>query len=471
MNIKAISISLCAAALLPVSMLAQTTLEVSPGTLTEALKTLPSDVTSLTLTGSVGMTDLIALQEAPTTLSEVNMAEVRIVDSRLEQPYYGATIFKANVLPAYALANVKLSKLELPQTITAIEDGALSGSEVTAVTIPATVTTIGDYAFSGMPKLAAVDGAAALTTLGKSAFTNCPELKSVDFSKSHLASLPEMTFAGSSKLATAEFPETLTTIGTRAFAGTAITTLSPVAATRYDDYAFAGMSSLQSIHLNSNASYGEGVLMSDGLLNDADGTPAIIPAFTFADCVLLSTAVPLNDATSIGESAFYGNGSESLIFGAGLTQIDAEAFADLNALKEIDVTKLKSNIPALNADGFGDLDRSEIKLVVQKDTAPAWKADSEWGQFNVVEDQSTSLVNVSDGSGIQFALSGQTLVVTSETPLLSVDVYTTDGAKVASVAPGTLRAHLRVDNASDATVIIVVAKTATASRTAKYVLQ
>lgn len=72
----------------------------------------------------------------------------------------------------------KVKKIELPRSITKIENNAFEGcAYLVKITIPPSVTDIGDRAFSGCSSLLSVTIPSSVTAIGEGAFSNCASLK------------------------------------------------------------------------------------------------------------------------------------------------------------------------------------------------------------------------------------------------------------------------------------------------------
>ncbi len=164
---------------------------------------------------------------------------------------------------------------KLPDTVTTIGDGALSGSAVTTINLT-NVKNIGKYAFAGsklttvtwpngLDEIAegAFSGCAALTSvtntqtvkkIGAHAFEGCRALKNIALNA--VTEVGDYAFyMGSdentqSKLETINAPE-LQTIGNYAFAGTAVSSVDHPHATSVGAWAFAYNSKLLSVHLGA----------------------------------------------------------------------------------------------------------------------------------------------------------------------------------------------------------------------------
>ena len=222
-----------------------------------------------------------------------------------------------------AVASAGLSEYTIPESVTAIGDGAFAYcSSLTSITIPDSVTAIGDYAFNGcyalkdvnvnisdlakyctnnaihkitgnkhlfidnkeITELVIPDG---VTSIGHSAFDSCSSLTSINI-PNIVIEIGVRTFYDCSSLTSITIPDSVTSIGWCAFAGcsslTSITIPDSVTSIGYS--AFAGCSSLTSITIP------EGVTEIGG---DA-----------FCNCSSLTSVTIGNSVTTIGEDAFYG---------------------------------------------------------------------------------------------------------------------------------------------------------------------
>ena len=196
------------------------------------------------------------------------------------------------------------------ETVTAIGEGCFldvpKNTKITKIVIPEGVTAIGDNAFAGLKDLTDVNFPTTLTDIGDDIFYECDSLRTVDF-------------AGNDDLVVKD-GAVLSKDGKQIllFIGSADTYTTPAGVTTIRSGAF------------SYANVKKVVL-------GADVTTLEIGAFlkSFAVEVTLSDKVTL-----IPQNAFAGsNLLTKVTFGAGVARIAREAFADCKSLAEVNFTK------------------------------------------------------------------------------------------------------------------------------------
>ncbi len=109
------------------------------------------------------------------------------------------------------------SSYVIPNTVTAVTEGAFANNTLKSVTIPDSVTTIGKDAF-GWSTLEEIVIPDSVTEIGNWAFCGCTQLKSAKLSKNTLV-LPNLLFYNTA-LESLKIPEGVTTINKKAFSNT-----------------------------------------------------------------------------------------------------------------------------------------------------------------------------------------------------------------------------------------------------------
>ena len=181
-----------------------------------------------------------------------------------------------NVLAAYCFAESALKTIELPESLTAIREGAFMGT-----------------------KLESFTGSANLEEMGSSVFQDCAELASVDLSGSKVKYINSYLFANDAKLTDLKLAPKLGYIGEYALSGTALRSfdmdadhLEPYAITNMpelesvrfvnDDYAYVQTNTLTDLPKLKNIDWGDKITMfSDNFIDNCPLIDSIvIPAST-----------------------------------------------------------------------------------------------------------------------------------------------------------------------------------------------
>ena len=111
-----------------------------------------------------------------------------------------------------------LTAVKVPDTVTALHQGALQGTGITSFKIPEKVIGIGDSAFMHCQNLPNVTIPAGVTVIGIDAFAGCDSLEVVDFAEgSKCTTIGEDAFDGCSNLKSITIPAGVTEIGGAAF--------------------------------------------------------------------------------------------------------------------------------------------------------------------------------------------------------------------------------------------------------------
>ena len=188
-----------------------------------------------------------------------------------------------------------LEEINIPNTVTVIENSAFSGcTKLEQVNFSNKLTKIESYGFSDCTSLKKITVPDSINSIGNSIFQNCTSLTEVHLSNA-LKEISSNTFNGCKKLTTISFPSTLTTIG---------------------DSAFYGCESLPEAILPSGVEK--------------------IESNAFKNCKSLKKAVVPDTVSSIGSSAFYGcEALTDITLGSKLKKIDNQTFYGCAALPSI----------------------------------------------------------------------------------------------------------------------------------------
>ena len=278
----------------------------------------------------------------------------------------------------YHLEN--LVSIELPETITTINNSAFAYSGLTAITIPAKVTSIGDSVFAYCSDLEEVDFAnnSGCTSIGSSVFENCNSLTSItipdsvtSIGASAFCSCSSLTgivipegvtilgnelFCGCTSLVSVNLPENLTSIGKNAFDGTAITSITiPTTLTTIGDDAFDGCKNLKTIvvddgntnfaldggilyKLDDNDDLSEIVVIPEGAetvtIGSDNTTVSELPASCFA-CSNIPNVVIGDNISKLPDRCFYESKVKSITIGSAVEEIGENAFYDCRYLEKI----------------------------------------------------------------------------------------------------------------------------------------
>ena len=133
-----------------------------------------TQITELTVTGTMDARDFLFISNELTELTSVNLSQVNILPMENASMLYGTvSSYKANEVPRTAFFGKKLTTVVLPANIESVGYAAFAGCyQLRSVTFPATLANIGEYAFAGSA-LTSVDVPASVQVIGKGAFARC----------------------------------------------------------------------------------------------------------------------------------------------------------------------------------------------------------------------------------------------------------------------------------------------------------
>ncbi len=455
------------------------TVKCAPGEL-NSLVANPAGVSELTLTGTADASDFYFIDSRMTALRSLDLSGLTIA-AYLGDPVNGISEYPANTIPAMALAGSHITSLTLPSGAVSIGSHAFSGSALESLVVPANIVNMGTAAFGGCQSLKTVTVNTA--AVGEYVFNNCPSLTTVTFGGT--ASVGASAFAGCSSLAAVKGSESLTAIGDGAFngcsaleafdfgaglrsigslafahSGIAAADLENTKLSQLGAWAFAYNDALTSASLPATlSSVGEGaffdcphlssLLMPQSLADMPDymlkGTPSLVAA-----------TLP-GGLSSIGNYAMKdASAMSSLTLPASLEYIGDNAMEGMTGLKTINATAL-SEVPALGADVWSDVDQKSVTLSVGENLADEFKASPQWQEFDVRSISTGADAPLADAaaSTLRGRFSGATLLLESSgSPIELVQLFDVAGRKLASASPADFRAA--IDTAQfDADIFIV----------------
>ncbi|MBR4872478.1 MAG: leucine-rich repeat protein, partial [Clostridia bacterium] len=277
----------------------------------------------------------------------------------------------------------------VPFTYVELEDGTIEIRSYTGrrrfITIPEKidgkiVSSIGEFAFAGQTRLREVGLPSGLTTIKWYAFKGCSNLVSM-YIPENVASIGEYAFVDNIRLSTIAFTgvSRLKTVGNYAFSGCGkLRTIElPAALESINATAFLGDISLYEIKVQAGNAY---FTAPDGVLyNATQSTLVAYPAargrtyslleqtIDIADCAFAYARideVDLNQAQTIGESAFWGSTLEALFLPDSMVELGQGAFAKNFELSSVHIGSGLTEIADAAFSGCSSLHKIEIPAQV-----------------------------------------------------------------------------------------------------------
>ncbi|MDE6065244.1 MAG: leucine-rich repeat domain-containing protein [Duncaniella sp.] len=407
------------------------TLHVGPGEIAAGLEIPACDV-NLTLTGRIDASDLDRMAGFITDITTLDLSGTEIV--AYSGPRFGSNMTSApeSTLPAGILAGLRVSHLILPESLTAICDGALMDSRITDIVIPENVSSIGRSTFANCTSLRSITLPASLTALPDRMAEGCEALTTVNIPPG-VVTIGSRAFFGCRGLEQIGWPAPLCEIGEEAFALSGLTSADLsrcTSLTTIGARAFASCPSLSAASLPENATdIGQGVFFECRSLQSVrlpDSTVSI-PPLTLKGAENITTIELPTGIVLIDTLAFAGmTGVHSLTLPSTVTDIADGAFENWSGLNAIDGSRL-TLVPALGEDVWAGVNQSEVNLTVDRRLENLFLTTPQWQDFVIGH---TSGITQTD-SGLQQSVSagfnGTTLTVTSTVPLARVELYAVDG--------------------------------------------
>lgn len=287
------------------------------------------------------------------------------------------------------LNGTEVTNLEIPETITSINDYAFVGcTGLKTVSIPSSVTAIGSHAFE-KSGITSIDIPNSVKSIGTYAFANCEELQTAVIPNS-IVEIPKCLFQNSSKLKKVSLPNTINTIGYSTFYG--CTNLSdieiPNSVTVIEQSAFEKCSNLSSIVIPNSVK-----TLNSSAFSECTGLTSVsisenleeLKGNTFANCTSLKSVVIPDKITKIAGSDFAGCTSlEEVTIGKSVKEIGNYTFSCVRLMK---INCLSKTAPRCGNYTFNGVRTDKCQLVVPIGYKDSYTANSVWNTFtNITED-------------------------------------------------------------------------------------
>lgn len=304
-------------------------------------------ITNLKIIGDINGTDLRFIREmagknvigygTSGNLSKLDLSKAWIVEGgeayyhNKDNYYYSSN----NQLGCYVFAHCSLTSINIPLSVTSIEDNALSYTSLENINIPSSVTSIGRCAFGYCDHLKSVNIPSSVTEIGEAAFRECDSLTSVNIPSS-VTEIGEYAFQWCESLKNINIPSSVTEIKEATFSECkSLEKINiPSSVTEIEKYAFSDCSSLESIKIPSNVTkigYNafEGCKSLRAIYVYAEKVPILLYnscAFEGCDSKKCKVYVPIGtyDAYSRSEFGYFEN----------IVEFDASSFRNTIATAE-----------------------------------------------------------------------------------------------------------------------------------------
>lgn len=224
-------------------------------------------------------------------------------------------------------------------TVTGVGENAFYKDSITSVSIDGMNVSIEPYAFSDCEKLQSVV-LKNVVKIGACAFENCTTLKNIDFGGS-LSSIDDGAFGYCYALEQVNFPNSLLSVGEESFISTALkSVVIPKSVYEIGVTAFSDCMELSAI----SAEEGNSTFLSlnDILYTDGGKTVFFVPP-------AIESIVLSQEATAIGDRAFYENLAEEIFVPSGILSIGSQAFAYCTECVKISIA---DSVTSIDDDAF-----------------------------------------------------------------------------------------------------------------------
>lgn len=416
-----------------------------------------TQITELTVTGTMDARDFLFISEQLTELTSINLSQATILPYNTGQALYGTvTAYGANEVPRTAFFGKKLTSVSLPAGIQSIGYAAFAGCDLLqSVTLPSTLVYLGDYAFAGSG-LTSIELSSAIIDMGKGVFSRCEALTSAVINS---RTVGDFAFLGATSLANVSLGAGVEYIFKGAFNGcTALKglTIDPSCRlSRIDDEAFIN-SGLEEINIQSLGvgTIGEwafaqtklsSLYLSDGMTNLGAGALAHNPLLTTVTLPGLShnsdngrvngepggrrgiAAAPTHTLVNINDYTFAGDGmlNAGNLLKEDVARIGNYAFYNVSA--DIDTMRLPESVnylgdmamagmigmkvlktdattvPELGSDVWAGVNQPSVPLITpDSESTELYKEADQWMNF-FFQDQGGLLGDVNEDGFVNIA--------------------------------------------------------------------
>lgn len=445
-----------------------------------------STETSLKVSGSLNAVDFDIIRQM-TALKTLDLGEATVEAYSGAATEAGATGYKANVLPSYALLSSPVENFTFPEGITEIATGALGNSKIEQLVIPSTVTKIDVGAFSNMENLTSVTIPQSVTTLPAMLFKDCEKLTKAIVS-ANVASIPAEFFRNCPALTAVSLPSSLTSIGDYAFSGcTSLAAISlPATLESIGEYAFAGCTDLEQLHtgralksigawsfsgcdkLNSItfdapvATFGEGAFFNASSLatplGDLAAATSELPDYLLYNATAAeATGFENTQVEKVGAHALSGNASSTVSFPATLNYLGDNAMEDWSNLEYVEAINLKE-VPQLGTSVWEGVDQPNVMMMVPTGMLNEFKDAPQWQDFKILE-LAGSDINLDDSdtnaANLRGSFDGSLLRLEASCEIRAAQLYDITG-RCLTIANNYDSNRLTVDTAPFSTSVFIV---------------
>lgn len=376
---------------------------------------------------------------------------------------YSNTTYSVTSIDYSAFENCSnLLSVNIPNSITKIEDWAFMRTGLNEITIPNSMIEIGLKAFQDCKNLSLVNFNATHCTimgsLDSEVFKGCA-VTTVNIGE-NVEIIPDHAFSHCTGLWDIYIPISVTSIGERSFyyCDKLTNVTIPEFVNSIGRYAFYGCSNLTNVNFNAVrcATMGEsfrGAFEYSGTTTLNIGEKVkLIPDNAFYGCSKLKSVIIPDSVIYMGENCFYqcsslsdvaiGDGVQelgnrafsrcsklnSLVLGANIRNIGLEAFSSCSSMSKLYSRASKPPKCGLNA--LDDINKWYCELIIPENSLSAYQAAEQWKEFfYITEEAGIENIAVDESAELSVNVDGDEIIV-NNAENYPVAIYTLAGHKV-----------------------------------------